>query len=233
MNNVILSASCPQFADVLSRRGYNTIESAVLPSMIRYEQDHTDMQCLIIDDTAFVLKECRQLAAALAPMYNVVLTKSDIGGKYPLNVCLNAAVVGKSIIVNTAYLNEAVKKYAISHGYQLIHVNQGYAKCSCAIVSDHAIITADNGIYYSLKEANIEVLKIRQGSVTLKGADCGFIGGASGLDSRGDQKILYFSGMIESHPDYPLIKDFCDKHQTKIISLTNNELTDIGGMIFC
>lgn len=191
------------------------------------------MQCLILDDTAFVLKECTRLAEYLKDSYYVVLTDDAIGGKYPANVRLNAAVLGKTVIANLKALDRKVIDYCREHQYRMIHVNQGYAKCSCAIVSDHAIITADSGIYYSLKETNIDVLKIRLGRVRLDGAEYGFVGGTSGLDTGSEKRILYFAGNIASHPDYLLIKAFCQKHQTRIVSLTDTELIDIGGMLFC
>ena len=233
MNNVILSGEYPIFGERFAQRGYHVIESEVLPKLIPYERRHADMQCLILDDTAFVLKECQRLASILRQRYHVTITEDDIGGTYPANVRLNAAVIGKSVIANLRALDKKVIDYCQSNDYRMIHVNQGYAKCSCAIVSNHALITADNGIYHSLKEYNIEVLKIRQGRVRLDGADCGLIGGASGLEIKNDKRILYFSGNIKSHPDYPIIKAFCDRHKTEVISLTDGEIIDVGGMIFC
>ena len=233
MNNVILSGENPQFGQRLSQLGYHVIYSEYLPDLIPYERRHADMQCLIIGQTAFVLKECQALAERLKNSYHVILADKDISGEYPKNVLLNAAVIGKNVIANTKYLDKNVKEYCLNEGYQLIHVNQGYAKCSCAVVSDHALITADKGIYNSLKEYNIEVLLIRQGRVQLKGANYGFIGGASGLDIRHGERILYFSGNISAHPDYDKISEFCRKHHTRIYSLTDMELYDIGGMLFC
>ena len=233
VNNVILSSKYPIFGEKLKQLGYHVIPGEIVPNLIPYERDHVDMQCLILDNTAFVLKECRQLAESLEPYYHVILTENPIAGKYPSNVRLNAAVLGKTVIANTKHLDKAFTSYCNAHDYQLIHVNQGYAKCSCAIVSDNALITADNGIYNSLRESNIEVLRIRQGRVKLKGAEYGFIGGASGLDIKNNKRILYFSGCIERHPDYPEIKPFCDRYGTEIKSLSEEELIDIGGMIFC
>ena len=231
MNKVILSPDAPRLADKLSKHGYQVIFSEYLPQLIPYERTHADMQCLILDDTAFVLRECKRLAEHLRRSYHVILTDEPILGKYPSNVRLNAAVIGKNVIAKTDSLDHQVKAYCEKHGYQLIQVNQGYTKCSCAIISDNAMITADNGIYNSMKETNIDILKIRQGRVVLEGADYGFIGGASGLDR--DKRTLYFTGDITSHPDYPAIKAFCENHGTRIISLTDIELTDIGGMVFC
>ncbi len=233
MNNVILSGKYPQFAERLRQLGYHVIYSEILPNLIPYEQDHADMQCLILDDTAFILRECTRLAKDLTPYYNVVMTEEPVGGKYPANVRLNAAVMGKTVIARLDALDNKVKQYCETHGYQLVNVKQGYAKCSCAIVSDNALITADNGIYHSLKELNFDVLKIEQGRVKLDGADYGFIGGASGLDVHNGKRSLYSAGNIAGHPDYPRIKEFCLQHGTELYSLTDSELTDIGGLLFC
>lgn len=233
MNNVILSGKHPQYADTLRRRGYNVILSEYVECLIPYERGHADMQCLIIDDTAFVLRCCKRLTEALGGLYNVILCGDDIRAAYPGNVALNAAQAGKRLIARSDSLAPEVKEYCTENGYELINVRQGYAKCSCAIVSDNALITADRGIYNSLKESNIDILLIEEGRVALEGADYGFIGGASGLDITGGKRTLYFSGDITRHPDYQRIKAFCIKNDTETVSLTNDELIDIGGMIFC
>lgn len=233
MNNVILSREYPDFGERLAALGFRVIYTDPLPQLISYERYHADIQCLIVDDHAFVLKECTSLAEKLSENYRVILTEEDIGEKYPANVRLNAAVVGRTVIANLKALDKAVIHYCEKAGYQLIHVNQGYAKCSTAIVSDRAMITADNGIYHSLKETKIEVLKIRQGRVKLKGAEYGFIGGASGLHIRNGKRTMYFAGNIALHPDYDRIFEFCSKHHTRIHSLADTELHDIGGMVFC
>ena len=233
VNNVILSGRYTVFGEKLREYGYHVIFSETVPMLIPYEQQHADMQCLIVDNTAFVLKECPNLVEQLKQFYHVIVCKENVGGEYPQNVPLNAAVVGKYLIANLRSLSSDVKEYCLNHGYQLVHVNQGYAKCSCAIISEDALITADEGIYRSLIELKIDVLKIRQGRVNLKGADYGFIGGASGQDKQGQKRILWFSGDIKKHPDHVAIAAFCRKHGTEIRSLTDGELTDIGGMMFC
>lgn len=235
MNNVVLSSKYPRFSDEMRRRGYNVIPSEIIDRLISYEQDHADMQCLIIEDTAFVTSCCAKLAKELNKHYKVISCADNISGKYPSNVALNAAVVGKHIIARKDSLDPVIKEFCTERGYFIINVRQGYAKCSCAVVCDNAIITADRGIYNSVMElkAEIEVLLIEEGRVRLNGADHGFIGGASGLDTADNRRVLYFSGNIDMHPDSDRIREFCHKHYTDIISLTDGELFDIGGMIFC
>lgn len=187
------------------------------------------MQCLLLDDTAFVLKCCKNLANTLNSSCNVVLCADDIGHDYPQNVALNAVIAGKNVICRTDTLDNTVKEYCKAHGYRLLHVRQGYAGCSCAVVGEDAIITADQGIYKAVKD-KLDVLPIGQGSVRLEGANCGFIGGASGYDPC--RRILYFCGDIQTHPDVERIISFCEKHRVKVHSLTDGELIDLGGIKF-
>ena len=233
MNRAIISDEYPVFADALKEYGFDVLYSESIDSFIPYERRHADMQCLIIDDSAFILERCKRLVSELKNAYNVIPCCECISGEYPKNVPLNAAVVGRYVLARLNSLDPNVIDYCSTHGYELINVNQGYTKCSCAKVSDDAIITADRGIYNSAKELKIDALLIEEGRVRLSGADYGFIGGASGLHEDDCGRTLYFCGDITRHPDYISIKEFCDKHDTKMISLTDSELTDVGGIIFC
>ena len=231
MNNVILSEKHPEFAQRLRALGYHTIPTDHIDAYIPYESDHADMQCLIINRTAFISDHCDTLINALQSAYTVALCKSDITGRYPASVALNAAVIGKNVICRADALDPSIRTYCELNGYRINHVRQGYAKCSCAVVGDNALITADHGIYRSLSSCSISALLIEEGRVALDGADYGFIGGASGYDA--DKNTLYFSGSIDLHPDGARIKEFCCRYGVKAISLTDGPLTDIGGMIFC
>lgn len=231
VNKAILSVRHPQYAEALKALGYQIIPTDIISCDMPYERDHADLQCLILDDTAFVLSECKSLISALSDSYHVVYCGKQFSGRYPNNVCLNALQLKNKLICRIRSLDEKVKEYCQKHGYGLINVKQGYAKCSCAVVSDHAIITADNGIIRSLEDNPIDVLPIGKGSIRLDGADTGFIGGASGYDK--DRKTLYFCGNIKEHPDYNSIKRFCNEQDTQIVSLNDDHLTDIGGIIFC
>lgn len=231
MTKAILSFKYPEFSRKLCELGYEIIPSEIVDCFIPYERDHADMQCLMIDDTAFVLKHCTELAEKLAVYFDVITCGENIGTEYPSNVALNVAVVGKRLIGRIKSVDVKITSYCKKQGFEIINVNQGYANCSCAVVSDNAIITADKGIYNTLKDAHIDVLLIGQGNIALEGAEYGFIGGASGYDPI--NKILYFCGNIDAHPDSKSMKSFCDKYTVKIVGLSSGQLTDIGGIIFC
>lgn len=231
MNKAILSEKYPQFATKLREYGYEVIPSETIPCNMPYERDHADLQCLILDHTAFVLSCCERIIDALSCDHRLIPCGDRFSGGYPDNTCLSAVQCGSKLIGRIASLDEKVKEYCRIHGIELINVNQGYAKCSCVPIADNAIITADNGIVNTLRNTDIDVLPIGKGSVQLEGAEYGFLGGASGYDR--DNKTVYFCGNINHHPDSKQIKSFCESYGTNVVSLSDNDLTDIGGIIFC
>lgn len=229
VTKAIISGKHPVYTKKLRALGYQTIPSEIVSCLIEYEQDHADMQCLIIEDTAFVLSCCQKLAQSLEDDYHIMLCGDHISGKYPENIPLNACVIGKTLIGMLSSLAPELIEFCHHREYRMVNVRQGYTKCSCAVISDNALITSDNGIFHSLKGTEIEVLKIEEGRVGLCKNVSGFIGGASGYC---DHKV-YFTGNIRLHPDYQRIKSFCEMHSAEIITLSDAPLWDIGGIVFC
>jgi hypothetical protein len=92
-------------------------------------------------------------------------------------------------------------------------------------VSENAVITADKGL--AGKIDNADVLLIREGYIALDGYNYGFIGGAS-FNFGGK---LFFFGDISKHADYRQIIAFCERHDTAVISLSDDLLYDYGSII--
>lgn len=115
-----------------------------------------------------------------------------------------------------------------SSGKRCLTVRQRYTKCSMAVVSAHAVITADTTIEKACCHTGIDVLKISPGHIALDGYAYGFIGGCCGLLSP---DCLAFSGRIEQHPDYQAMKAFARNHGVSLLSLTDDPLYDIGGIL--
>ncbi len=158
----------------------------------------------------------------------LILSDAEADNKYPNDCGLCAAVSGRNIICRKASANGEILRLADDLEYNLLNVPQGYSKCSCAVLADGAIVTADRGIAKVTQDAGIDTLVITPGYVALPGYDCGFIGGATGLCGN----ILYFCGNLESHPDHTAIKEFAQKHNTEYISLSDEKLYDVGSLIF-
>ena len=158
----------------------------------------------------------------------LVLSDVEAGDHYPNDCGLCAAVSGRNIICRKASVDGKILRLADDPGYNLLNVPQGYSKCSCAVLADGAIITADRGIAKVTLENGIDTLLISEGNVELPGYAYGFIGGAIGLC----ENTLYFCGNLESHPDHTAIEEFARKHSTKCVSLSEEKLYDVGSLLF-
>ena len=110
---------------------------------------------------------------------------------------------------------------------QLIDVRQGYTKCSTIIVDENSIITYDKGIAKPCEAAGMNVLLVKPGFVKLRGADTGFIGGASG---RVDGEIV-FNGDLSVHPNFREITAFIEERGLGCKWFGSYELEDIGSII--
>lgn len=155
--------------------------------------------------------------------YNVFL--EPLGKKYPQTIKYNIAKVGQTIFCKTDSVPRQLL-YRLNKRYDLVHINQGYAKCSIAVIDHKSIITSDIGIQKAGLAAGIESLLIESGHILLPGLDYGFIGGAC---VRYKDEI-FFSGDITQHPSYNEIKNFIEKRNLTI-AFTEENLIDLGSFI--
>ena len=160
--------------------------------------------------------------------YSIVTTDKSPSDKYPDDVGLKCAVVEKTVFCNKKHVSKKVRDISDKDGMTVLHVNQGYAKCSTVCVSPDAIITADPSIYSAATAAGIDALKIAEGHVRLDGYDTGFIGGATGVT---DTEVL-FCGNLSFHPDAERISGFCATHGKRAVSLSKEPLYDYGTVMF-
>ena len=156
----------------------------------------------------------------------MIISDENMGRDYPHDVLFNAAAVGDRLICRRDAVSGRVAEL---YGEEnIINVKQGYAKCSTCVVSDKAIITADVSIAEAAEKKGIDVLSVSPAGVRLDGYDCGFIGGATGADKEN----VYFCGNVDLHPDGDKIKEFCEKHGKRAVSLSERSLYDYGTLIF-
>jgi hypothetical protein len=103
-------------------------------------------------------------------------------------------------------------------------VNQGYAKCSTAIVGESWLITADTSIHAAAHAAGLDPLLVRPGYIDLPGYEYGFIGGASGL--AGDMVLM--TGTLYHHPDHEAIEAYVGERGRKLMILSRKRAVDLG-----
>lgn len=154
--------------------------------------------------------------------------ESYLDKTYPLDISYNVGRIGNYAIHNTRHTDEKLKFYLKKEGIDLVHVEQGYSKCSMALVGPGAIVTADLPIHKLVKDLGYESLLIEPGYIGLEGYPYGFIGGTCGKISK-DSILL--SGSLDKHPDKNKIENFIKKHNKSIIWLSNDKIEDLGTII--
>ncbi|WP_042683304.1 DUF6873 family GME fold protein [Anaerosalibacter massiliensis] len=147
---------------------------------------------------------------------------------YPEDIAYNVGRVYGYGVHNLKYTDEKLLFYLKKEGIDLIHVNQGYTKCSMAIVDETAIITSDYPMYKKMMDYGIDTLLIKPGYIDLEGFNYGFIGGCFGNLSNKD---IFISGKLSKHPDEERIYSFFKKYKKNLIFLSDEKIIDIGTII--
>lgn len=158
--------------------------------------------------------------------FKVDLTKNNLASNYPKDIILNAINLKNYFIHNIKATDSKLLEYVSDK--VLIHVNQGYTKCSTAIISPNALITNDTSIYKALEETNIDVLLLPPGDIELPGLDYGFIGGTCGLL----RNSVVFFGTLEKYTYKEKVLDFLRKYSITPIYLSDTPLIDRGSIFF-
>ena len=188
---------------------------------------HADLSVFSADDGHVVVGEALyDRFVNLFTYKSVTISASQKQGPvYPDDAGLCVCRTGKYTIYNPRTVDPAAE--ATITGVR-IAVPQGYTKCSVCVVSDDAIITADDVIARRAAEHSMDVLKITPGHIRLDGYGYGFIGGASFLP---DSHTMAFTGTLDDHPDKSAILSFLAKHGVSPVYLTQEPIFDIGGAI--
>ena len=231
----ILSSKAPKkCADKLSALGYRVLALPPFERLGAPVDTHADMLLFFGFGRLFCHEKYYGVNAELIELIckktglRVAVSNEHTDTKYPFDVLFNACTVGDKLICNEKTVSKLILTAALQSGYKIINVPQGYTKCSVCVVSDNAIITADNAIAKACTQNGIDVLCVREGYVSLPPYEYGFIGGTSGAT---DDKV-FFCGSLDTHPDCESILTFCKKHNKKAISLSAGKLQDIGSILF-
>ncbi|MBR2869234.1 MAG: hypothetical protein IKB88_09280 [Clostridia bacterium] len=225
---VAISCEAIKAIDTLHLKGiktYITEKNPILPEPVC---SHTDLQLFHLFENRILIPNEHLYAGELNKNFNTEQIGEKLGKSYPYDVRLNCKIIGKNIFLNKKTIAKEILEYAESNELNIINVNQGYTGCSICVVNESAVITDDESIFTAAQNFLNDVLLISKGSIRLNGYNYGFIGGCCG--KLGPNK-LGLNGRIESHKDKNSIIDFLNKHNTEIIELTDEPLTDIGGII--
>lgn len=219
-----ISQTCKSY---LEKEGFAVL---LLPPFGRLPQPvscHADMLVFKFENKLVIHSDYYKANSTLFDSLGVELELTDepIGTEYPHDILLNAFLLHDGTLFSkTQYTSDLVKQKA----ERTVNVNQGYSKCSTCIVSENAVITSDPSLCAAYEKNGLDVLKISPGFVRLDGYDYGFIGGASCNVDGGS--VLFF-GRVEDHPDYDRIACFSASHGVKLVSMSDEMLTDLGGAV--
>lgn len=227
MKTIILTDFDKALISELRDCGYNTLTFTKAKGFDGFLGYHTDLFFLRINNTLFVSDAVVFNNKSIS---TEIIKVHSVSQGYPFEAGLNCLYINNKIFCNTKTIHPQVKKFAEQHGIQMIHTNQGYTKCSVAVVGENAAITEDVGLYKTLIENGVDILLVEKGYVQLVGYDYGFIGGASIYDSL--NQTVFFFGDINAVPYSQNIYNFCEKHKTKVVCLIKDKpLTDYGSAI--
>ncbi len=205
-----------------------TIECKEVDYPISYHPDIVihpiDHKTLIIAPNVFEYYEGKLYGLGI----NLIKGETELGKTYPEDVAYNVGRMEGIAVHNFKYTDEKLKYYLKKQDLKFIHVNQGYTKCSMAIIDERAVITADYVISKELKKIGFDTLLIKPGYVELPGYDYGFIGGTCGNLSTNE---IFFTGKINHHPDKERIIKFIKKYKKRLIWLSDKKLVDVGTII--
>ena len=158
----------------------------------------------------------------------IKVSNEQMSAEYPHDVLFNACILGSRLICNTKTASRLILDAAEENGYEIIHVPQGYTKCSICPIDGNAAITSDIAISKTLTCLGVDVLTVSEGHISLPPYNYGFIGGASGcyIDK------VFFCGSLSTHPDGKRISEFCQKHCKDAFDLSDQTLQDVGSLFF-
>ena len=203
-------------------------ELSILPKGLRR---HADMGICFVSSKKAVCppESCVYYRNELLPYgIEVIEGKTKIGSNYPHDCAYNVGIVGKKCFLNKNVCDVTLLDILTSEGFEILHVKQGYSKCSICPIDENTFITADKGIASTGKNAGMEVLLITNEGILLEGYENGFWGGSCGL---GAPDILLVNGEISTIPSGKEIEAFLFQKGIKIKNLKKGEIIDIGSIL--
>ena len=227
-----ISQKCERALEI---RGFHVIKMPPMSSLPEAMASHPDMLLAFLDGTILTSAEYCDTAAyvfceirELLPNIKIRFCDTAQGKEYPFDAVYNVLVVGKKLFCRAKTVAKEILEFAEEHGYEVIDVKQGYPACTTLTIGDRCAITADAGMKKALYESGIPVATIENGNILLPPYEYGFIGGAAGVY----QDKVYFLGNLDLHPSASIIKEACIRAGATPISLSDEELSDLGRIIF-
>lgn len=174
------------------------------------------------DAAAYVFSDIREMM----PEIKIHFTSDIRHDRYPDDCVMNAIRIGSNLYCKSDSVSRAIIDLAERRGYEIIHTKQGYPACSTLSFGNSAI-TSDPGLADIMAKNSVKVTLITPGGISLPPYEYGFIGGASGVVGS----KVYFFGDVTTHPDSDIIIKAIKSEGYTPVSLSDEDLIDLGGII--
>lgn len=214
----------------LSELGFKIIEIPTNKNTYSEISSHIDIFCVKINDE--IILEKSLYGNILENCNNVLEGNSFVQNKYPLDIMYNICIIGNFAIHNFKYTDKIVLDLIDKYRLKKININQGYSKCSIAVIDENSAIVSDKKTAKILSDNGIDVLLINEEN-NIKLLDekgnysfmKGFIGGCI---FRIENKI-FVCGDLDKLDGR--VKEFIEKRNLEIIDFKGLEIIDYGGII--
>lgn len=155
-----------------------------------------------------------------------VFGAKPVNPDYPEAAGYNAVITEDTIFHRSDITDKKILDEC--RGYNIIHVNQGFTRCSLLPVDGKHFITSDEGIHKTLMGQDYITLKVSVNGIVLKGQPHGFFGGACGIY----ENKIFILGNLNHYRDKRKIELFAGLMNYGIVELFDGPLFDGGGIIF-
>ena len=213
----------------LKELGFDLFEIPQNPDLYYEISSHPDIHFCKIQNTLFSSKNIN--------LNNSIKGNTFPNGKYPKDIPYNLCNIGNYVVHNFKYTDSKLLDYIEKNNLEKIQINQGYSKCSIAVIDEKSAIVTNEKIAKELEKYNIKVLllpySVQKNIKLYKNENkeysemFGFIGG---IISRIDDYI-FVSGDLKNIDKDNKIQDFILERNLKIIDFPNKDLIDYGGII--
>ena len=229
--------------DYIKSLGYNIKEVSYNIDLYDEIAAHVDISYLKIGDRIITSPD---RFVELSKIVECNVGKTELSSKYPNDIAYNVCIMGENAIHNFKYTDTVVKEILINQEYNLIDVNQGYTKCSIAVIDDKSCITSDIDVAKKLIDNGIDVLFVYEPDIKLlkrtnpnetmqsrmffEYSDMqGFIGGA--MTRIGDEVILF--GDVNKLLNKDKIISFIKNKGLKFKWFEGLDVIDYGSTVIC
>ena len=216
-----------QIRERLCREGFTVLPMKKSACLSEAVCAHVDLSVLKIGEKLLVRDEVVEWFPFLCENRKVIVSKERPIPRYPEETMFCAKVVGGTLYHGKAVAQDALR-VASEEGLATCEVKQGYVACSLLALDEKHAITSDKTITDALLSRGGDVLRIREGYISLAPYPYGFIGGACGVY----KDCVYFLGDVRTHPDGKKIIDYLTACGFRYICLGEGELFDGGGLVF-